>query len=270
MIEWEEYMFSTETNGYKKTEVEVKITELENMVAKLMRTCQEKDTVNIKLATAVEKANQIESSSKNLMYLNFKKFMVIYKSFEQAFANLFRNYPQLESISVLKNILIKFKADVNSIMGTEIDSDCSINALVKTENDTIRLLLNKMSNYAKAKPISNDYIKSDKIKRREPEKIHKPQSEKIKQQAERIRTVESSTQIRPISNLTLKNDENYETIADKFLENDDDANAGSAYAQIISKTRKCSSAPNESGFDLKEAVNPKEDLSTIMKSFNFN
>ena len=26
---------------------------------------------------------------------------------------------------------------------------------------------------------------------------------------------------------------------------------------------------NESGFDLKEAVNPKEDLSEIMKSFDF-
>ena len=28
--------------------------------------------------------------------------------------------------------------------------------------------------------------------------------------------------------------------------------------------------PNESGFDLKEAVNPKEDLSEIMKAFNFH
>lgn len=256
-------MFSTETNGYNKIEVDKKMAEFENLVAKLTRTCNEKDTVNLKLASAVEKANQIESSSKNLMRLNFKKFMVIFKGFEQSFENLFKNYPQLENISALKNILTQFKADVNSIMGPKTESDFSINSLVKTENDTIRLLLNKMSNYAKNKPSDSDYAKSDKIKRKEPAKIFKNQIDKTK-------ICESATQIKPISNLTLKKDENYETIADKFLKNEDDLNTGSAYAQIIAKTKANFPAPNESGFDLKEAVNPKEDLMTIMKSFNFN
>ena len=263
-----EIMFTSETNGYNKIEVENKITELEEkifeleeLIDKLSRNCQEKDLVNIKLATAVEKAKQIESSSNNLTSLKFKKFMVIYKTFEQSFATLFYNYPQLANISALKNILTQFKNDVNLIMENDFNSN-SINAFVKTENDTIRLLLNKMSSYAK--PSAESSPKSDKIKRNEPEKLHTSNSK------EKSKPYEKGSQIKSISNLTLKNDEDYETIADKFLEADklsekeDDANSKSIYEKILSKSKNNSKnnfpAPNESGFDLKEAVNPKDEL----------
>lgn len=252
-------MFTNETNGYNKAQVEGKIAELEDVVDKLSRACQEKDMVNIKLATAVEKAKQIESSSNNLMSLKFKKFMVIYKTFEQSFASLFYNYPQLANISAIKNILTQFKNDVNSIMENDFKSN-SINAFVRTENDTIRLLLNKMSSYAK--PSADNYVKSDKIKRNDSEKlIHKKEPAKPK-------STEKNILIKPISNLTLKTDENYETIADKFLEDVDEKPSG-AYEKIIAKISAKFPVPNESGFDLKEAINPKDDLSTIMKSFNF-
>lgn len=256
-------MFKIEAKGYNKTEVENKLAELEKTIDKLFRTCQEKDTVNIKLAIAVEKAKQIESSSNNLISLKFKKFMVIYKNFEQSFASLFYNYPQLSNISAIRDIIIQFKNEVSSIMENDFYSD-SINSFVSTENDTIRLLLNKMSNYAKNRPSAVDYVKSDKIKRKdlEQDELHKTEL------VEKAKPYEKSTQIKPISNLTLKKDESYETIADKFLENEDD-NSGGAYEKIIAKIKNNFPMPNESGFDLKEAVNPKEDLFTIMKSFDF-
>lgn len=250
-------MFANETNGYNKIEVNAKIEELEKTIKRLSRNCQEKDVVNIKLATAVEKAKQIESSSNNLMSLKLKKFMVIYKNFEKSFATLFYNYPQLANISALKNILTKFKNEINSVM--EKDFSNSINAFVKTENDTIRLLLNKMSTYAKPSAKST---KSDKIKRSDSEKLHTSNLEKSK-------PYEKNLLIKPISNLTLKKDEDYETLADKFLEKEDDNSSKSLYEKIFSKSKNNFPTPNESGFDLKEAVNPKDDLSTIMKSFDF-
>ena len=50
---------------------------------------------------------------------------------------------------------------------------------------------------------------------------------------------------------------------------EDDSIENNAYANII--TSKVGAIPevNESGFDLKEAINPKDDLDEIMKAFDF-
>ena len=55
-------------------------------------------------------------------------------------------------------------------------------------------------------------------------------------------------------------------MADKFLEQ---SSENSAYANIITSKVKAIPEVNETGFDLKEAINPKQDLDEIMKAFDF-
>jgi len=250
-------MFPIENNGYNKNDVNNAITHLKAEIAKLSKVCKEKDMINIKLASAVDKAKEIQYSSNNLSNLKLQKFMVLYRNFEKDLNNLL-NFSQFDNASPMKNLFNQFTKNVKSILSDEYGS---INDPVHTENDTIRLLLNKMSNYAKFNNENNNDIKIDKIKRKEAISESSESENKIS---------ERPSQIKPISNIKIENNENYETIADKFLESNEDV-ANNAYAKKLANKKEDNYPdPNESGFNLREAVNPTEDLSTIMKSFNFN
>jgi len=297
-------MFTIETNGYDKIEVQKKISELEIKLNNFTKLCSEKDAINLKLATAVNKANEIKFSSENLSNLKFQKFVILFKNFEKIFSELFKKYPQLSDFSAIREVFNNFIKDVRYALADEsYDTENSINSCVKTENDTIRLLLNKMQQYAKLnrdetkeiketvkrdsikrkttvstieekKSESNSIEKSKKIENNFNERFkkgNKPESENHKKSATiYINESERSSQIKPISQLKIESNEDYETIADKFLETPTQE-PSNVYAKLISsKKNEAYPSPNESGFDLKKAVNPTEDLSTIMKSFNFN
>lgn len=243
-------MFSIEEDGYDKAEVDKKIATLTLDITNLKHSNEEKDRLNLGLANALEKAKQIEASSTNLYNLKTQKIIVLYHNLEKSFANLFKLYPQVAEFNDLKKLFDEFAKTVEVSLKTEMSKN--INSPVKTENDTIRLLLNKMSNYSK--PKANEIIKEVSLKRKDTKTdvyFDKP------------------SLIKPISNLELKTNENFETIADKFLEST--GKIDSVYAQKLASKRKDDlyPTPNESGFDLKEAINPKQDLSEIMKSFNF-
>jgi len=64
--------------------------------------------------------------------------------------------------------------------------------------------------------------------------------------------------------LTVEKDEN---IVDKFLNSNDVKLKDDAFTKNIMPKNYI--IPNESGFDLEEALNPKEDLEEIMKAFDF-
>lgn len=78
-------------------------------------------------------------------------------------------------------------------------------------------------------------------------------------------------------NTNLKTKKN-ESLAEKYLNSDEDVKLN-AYSKNFAKRKleKTNSPfdfmqypePNESGFDLKDALNPKEDLDEIMKAFDF-
>lgn len=57
-------MFPIENNGYNKNDVNNAITHLKAEIAKLSKVCKEKDMINIKLASAVDKAKEIQYSFK--------------------------------------------------------------------------------------------------------------------------------------------------------------------------------------------------------------
>jgi hypothetical protein len=77
---------------------------------------------------------------------------------------------------------------------------------------------------------------------------------------------DSQTQIKPIASIKLDKNDKYENLVDKFLNDDNSVNSAGLEKSIIGNRGK---GTDENGFNLKEAVNPTEDLEDIMKSFDF-
>jgi len=245
-------MFLIEKDGYNKAEVDKKIASLTLSITNLKHSIEEKDKLNLGLANALEKAKQIEASASNLYSLKIQKIIVLYHSLEKSFANLFKLFPQVAEFTDIRKLFDEFAKTIETSLKPDLTKN--INSPVKTENDTIRLLLNKMSNYSTNSTNKSNKIKEASLKRKD---------------TKTDVYFEKPSLIKPISNLELDKDEDFETIADKFL--DSKGKVDSEYAKKIANNKKTDlyPEPNESGFDLKEAINPKEDLSEIMKSFNF-
>ena len=88
---------------------------------------------------------------------------------------------------------------------------------------------------------------------------------KEKPSEEVLKTENKQTKIKSISNLTLNKDEKFDSLVDKFLSSDDDVEdvKSNEYEKaLLNKKEK------QNGFDLAEALNPQDDLSEIMKSFD--
>ena len=88
----------------------------------------------------------------------------------------------------------------------------------------------------------------------------------LNSQTELSRIEDKAPLIKPIYENNLQDNE-YENLADKFLSQDD--HEDTAYSNIITSKSRAVPEVNETGFDLKEAVNPKDDLDEIMKAFDF-
>ena len=247
-------MFSNEKQ--KKKESGKELIELQDEITRLRKLLAEKDRLNLGLATALEKARQIELSAQNLYELKIQKVLIMCKNLERRFEKLFRLYPQIQEFDDLKLAFDEFSTAVSD--GFSSASSSTINSPVRTENDTIRLLLGKMSSYGQteepAKPAKKTAAKAES---------HTPRTETHPKHTDK------PSHIRPIlGGAAIQGDG--ESLADKFLESRDESN--SVYAKIINNKRDDDlfPTPNESGFDLKAAVNPTDDLEDIMKAFDLD
>ncbi|MFQ6750042.1 MAG: hypothetical protein ACLRFR_04345 [Clostridia bacterium] len=236
-------MFSHQKDGYNQKEVETKINSLLSELTNLRRAMEEKDKLNIGLANALRKSKEIEASSQNLYDLKIQKLLILYKNLAKSFNTLFTLYPQIEELDDIKKSFDKFSEAAISTL--RIEDNKTINDTVNTDNDTIRLLLNKMSAYPATESPAPKRTAS--IKRKD------------------SRPTPKDAQISKVLHVD-ENADGYECPADKFLESGETEN--NAYAKILS--HEGDFTPNESGFDLKEAVNPKDDLSEIMKAFDLD
>lgn len=119
-------------------------------------------------------------------------------------------------------------------------------------------------------------LKPEVVKKEIKQVVNEPNKEKsystitsIKERLQRLNLISKNANIK-----TKKN----ESLAEKYLNSDDDVQMN-AYSKNFAKKKLEKNAspfdfvqypePNESGFDLKDALNPKEDLDEIMKSFDF-
>lgn len=224
------------------------------------------------LVSAVEKAKLIENSSKNIYELETKKLNLLYTKME----NLLKDENIYNDRSVKQELLLLIQ-DCRKSLQNNLSIQAQ-NLKESTFGDPVKRLLSKMIDFNKVSKDAKEKTQSNHNQN----KTSKSVSESTPK-----REVSSRQATSPTPKVVhIKRQDNKETNKvgefDKFLSEDSDIN-GANFANIMfsnKKQKKSNSnyvlggsigdyAPNESGFDLKEAVNPKEDLDEIMKAFDF-
>ena len=241
-------MFSYEFNGYNKKEVDsfisslkaeherktmeerLKVLEAERKMLDMKNKSIELEKKQNKIISALETYKKTQAEGKrNIEVLRGEQLKVIYLHLQSLLENLKRKYPNITQDSNYKTL----SRDIETILkSTEEKKNEIISA--RNENDPMRMLLNKMQEKKVEKPreIQIERTNFDKIER-------------------------SSSQIKPVTDMQLDDDDDYDNLVDKFLNT----------APIEEK--KESIKFQSSGFDINEAINPTQDLSEIMKAFDF-
>lgn len=265
--------FKEEKHGYNKTEVDFYVSDLEIKLINAQRECdrlksqieeisrgqkdyQEKSqNISVALTAAVEKARQIEESSKNVYKLKIQQINLLYNRWEGFLEEMLKKYPKVETVNNVKQMMNEFR---NSIKNTLKDDFKISNASkVNSDSDPIRVLLSRMNEHLKNTPS----IKEQKTATIERKKLP---NDLINKQSELERIEEKAPMIKPIYEKKIRESARYENLVDEFLR---DEPVEDNYAKTLIK--EAYPDVNDSGFDLKEAINPKEDLTEIMKAFDF-
>lgn len=239
-------MFSTEFNGYKKQEVDnyiaslkaehekalmeerLKVLEAEKKILDFKKKSDDVINREKNIMTALESFKKFQAEgSRNIEVLRVEQLRMVYLQLQEFLYDLNEKYPGIlinnsykKLISDIENILEKTEAKRNEIISTG------------TENDPMRILLNKMQ---------------EKKVQESPREIR----------IERVdRVYDRPSQIKPVTSMKLEENDNYDTLVEKFLNTQPEEQPRSMKIQ-------------SNGFDLKEAVNPKDDLNEIMKAFDF-
>ena len=263
--------FKEEKHGYNKTEVDFYVSDLEiklkqaqkevdrltnkiDEISRGQKDYQEKSqNISVALTAAVEKARQIEESSKNVYKLKIQQINLLYNRWEGFLEEMLKKYPKVETVNSVKQMMNEFR---NSIKST-LKDDFKIGGVssINSDSDPIRVLLSRMNEHLKKAP----EIKEQKTVTIERKKLS---DDLLHKQTELERMEEKAPIIKPIYD--KQTSKKYESLVDQFLR---DEPVEDNYAKTIIK--EAYPSVNDSGFNLKEAVNPKEDLSEIMKAFDF-
>lgn len=216
-----------------------------NVMKQRLESYQNKDKqISQALVFAVEKAGQIENSARKLYDLEIKRINILYDHWKVIMDEIERLYGKMDD-EHLMGLIQDFKRGLDSVMKQNMDiTQSNIKQELKSNSDNyIKNLLNKM-----------DYVINDKSKKKvEPKKKAEPQNDAEKPNiGNRLQLISSRLQGKT---------------ADKYLNDEKDLEK-SAFANNFVKKSKYPK-PNESGFDLEDALNPKEDLDEIMKAFDF-
>ncbi len=257
--------FSRQKNGYKIDEVDnyvasviynyenqladqrerIQILQDENERLKLdLKTFTDKESnISSALLVAVDKAKQIEDGSKKVYELEIQRLRLLFNKYRDFLDKLIEENKDVKDIATTKEVVNDFKNEINQALSKNF----SVTVKDVSAYDPMRILLNKMNKYI-AKRKEEQRVKSidddmAPVLSKEPHERH----------------ISAPTKIKPIANVELKGDEKFENLVDKFLEVGD-GEEKNALAQKIMQ---------HSGFDLREAVNPTENLDDIMKFFDF-
>lgn len=237
-------MFSTDLNGYNRREVDEYISNLKSNYEKtLMEEKLKVLETERRLMENKKRAQEVEAREQNIISMleSFKKY--------QAEGNRNIEVLRAEQLKMVYLQLVAFLEKLNEkdpglLVNTnyrrlvaEIEEILSSTRSYSeerggtgTENDPMRVLLNKM--------------KDKKVQ-------ETPREVRIE------RVSEKSNFIRPVTQMKLEENDDYDNLVDKFLD--------TKPPEEQPRSMKIQS----NGFDLKEAINPKDDLSEIMKAFDF-
>lgn len=235
-------MFSSEVYGYNKKEVDEYIASLKSeheralMEEKLKILEAEKRILDIK-----KKTKEIESREQNILS--------VLESYRKAQVEGNRNIEVLrgEQLRMVYLHLQTFLQDLNTkVPGVLLNSNYR-----KLISDIETILGDTES---KKEELVGAGTQSDSMRIL----LSKMQGKKLQEPPREVRVERNKqSQIKPVTQMQLNENDDYDNLVDKFL--------NSAPPEEQPKAMKIQS----SGFDLKEAINPKQDLSEIMKAFDF-
>lgn len=238
-------MFSSEIYGYNKQEVDdfiaslkseheralmqekLKILEAEKKILDIKKKTQDIESREQTILNVLESYKKAQAEgTRNIEVLRAEQLRMVYLHLQSFLQDLNTKVPGI----LLNSNYRKLINDIETILdSTEAKKEEFIGA--GTENDSMRILLSKMQGKR-----TQEAPKEVRIERN---------------------TYNKPSQIKPVTEMELEDDDNYDNLVDKFLD--------SQPPEEQPKALKIQS----SGFDLKEAINPKQDLSEIMKAFDF-
>lgn len=245
-------------------EKQARINELREENFKILRELnilkQREESVSKALISSTEKAKEIEEKAKLEYSLELKNLDMFYKKWNNFFNELIVRYPKMKDFDT-KEVLSNIKNEINEVLNG------TFQVYKKEEkSNSFKNLLDKLHSYSKNKEKASLKINKEVIKDvvidSENELEHQIESNKI-------------NNIKPITNLTISSEEEdeFENLVDKFLHSENKISKGYQNS-ILNKNKKKSKIaypkPNESGFDLEEALNPTENLLDIMKGFKLD
>jgi cell division septum initiation protein DivIVA len=237
------------------------------------------------LVSAVERARVIEDSSKSIYELETKKLGLIYSKMETLLND------STEGGQDKRLELLNLIQDCRDSLQNNIQAQQQ-NLSETVGGDPIKRLLSKMidfnkipqENSAPQKQTQDEVPQTKNFDTFEKQETPKKQvvtlnEDKTEKQADEMKPEKSKKfegKLKPdlaefdkfLSKTKTTHGRNFESIMFAKKDRENIPNYSQALPQNLDE-KKISLAPNETGFDLKEAVNPKEDLDEIMKAFDF-
>lgn len=278
--------FSHEKNGYSVREVDAYISnmkqkyeqtageqkirisdlkrELESTKKELSSYKDKNNDISSALVVAVETAKQIENSSKNVYALEIKRLRSLYSKWDNFLTQLIKTYPAVGTKFDYEKLLKEFSDKIDAIIK---QNSVDISDNTPSEPVGIRNLISKMGGLTTRRPEqTNSFV----IKRKNPaqENFVETDSEQENDHDENLDSLEQmknnnpELKIKPIANMQSGEKDKFDSLVEKFFNSPDEDD--NAYSKALIRKKK-----SNSGFDLKEALNPTEDLAEIMKDFDF-
>lgn len=254
-----------QTTGEQKIRISDLKREVESVKQELSVYKNKNSDISNALVVAVETAKQIENSSKNVYSLEIKRLRSLYARWDSFLTQLIKTYPAVGEKYDYDKLLKEFSDKIDEIIKKN-----SVDLTEETPNEPvgIRNLISKMGGFAVKRPESSStYV----IKRKNPvqdifeetanEQQNLKQDEKMRS-LDQLKNSNLESQLKPIANMQSGEKDKFDSLVEKFFNSPDEED--NAYAKALIRKKK-----SNSGFDLKEALNPTEDLAEIMKGFDF-
>ena len=211
------------------------------------------------LVYAVEKADQIESSARKLYELELKRISILYAKWQQLLESIEEHYGSTKGVASVDSLIEEFKEGLRSIceQNNKI-ANSSVKQDIKNNSDNyIKNLLNKMD-YV----INNSTAETPKIRKAKStsiDNVHTQENIRLQSIGGRLQSLNvkaSSTKGKSVGNV------------DNYLSDDVEVELNN-FGKNFARNKANTLAPNDTGFDIQDALNPKEDLEEIMKAFDF-
>lgn len=242
-------MFSFEYNGYNKKEVDnhiaslksnyeralmdekLKVLEAEKKMLDMKKKYEDVEKREKNIMTVLDAFKKMQAEgSRNIEVLRGEQLRAIYTHLQTFLNDLSEDYPGILVNSSYK----KMMSDIEEILAS---TDAKKKEILSagSQNDAMRMLLSKMQE--KKYQDSPSYPKEVRF--------------------ERAERTSAPTQIKPVCDMQLNEDDKYDNLVDKFLNTEPE------------EKEKAKVDFQSNAFDLKEAINPSDDLNEIMKAFDF-